>query len=154
VPIWVLSGAIAALAAAPAGAAPAPSATVNVCDSAGSPNSMGVRAQMPGGRAKDQLYATIEPQWWSRRLQQWQPAGAGVELHLGDGDVRSRQGGYTFEYESPQNGHGYAMRAAVGFQWRRDGEVVRSASTITSAGMPGVLESDPAGHSAAICLLR
>ncbi len=150
----LLAGAIAAMAAGSASAAPAPSATVNTCDSAGSPNMMGVRAQMAGRRAKDQLYVTIEPQWWSRRAQDWMPAGPGVEVHLGDGNVRSRQGGYTFQYEPPQNGRGYALRAAVGFQWRRGGDVVRSSSTVTSAGMPGMLGSDPPGHSAAVCMLR
>ena len=154
VPVWVLVGAISAVTAVEASAAPAPSATVNVCNSAGSPRTMGVRAQMPGRRAKDQLYVTIEPQWFSRRTQQWLPAGPGVEVHLGDGNVRSRQGGYTFEYEPPQNGRGHALRAAVGFQWRRGGDVVRSSSTVTSGGMAGALESDPPGYSAAVCLLR
>jgi hypothetical protein len=154
IPAALLVGAIAALSAAPAVAASEPSATINVCDSPGAPNMVGVRAQMPGGRKRDQMYVTIQPEWFSRARQQWLPAGGSVELYLGKGAVRSRQGGYTFEYDQPAPGRGYPMRGTVGFQWRRGGDVVRSATAVTSDGMPGVLEGMPSGLSAGICGLR
>lgn len=153
----LLAAVAGALAAAPvADAAPAPSATINVCDSPGSPNTLGVRAQMPGSRRGDELSVTIKPEWWSRQRRQWlaTEGNLAVEVPLGGGEVRSSQSGYSFQFSPPESGRRYALRAEVVFQWRRGGRVVRSASAVTGAGMADVRESDPAGFSAATCILR
>jgi hypothetical protein len=47
----------------------------------------------------------------------------------------------------------YLMRGVVSFEWRDDGEVVRSARKRTAAGHPATKGSDPAGYSAATCTI-
>src|SRR5690606_34941670 len=70
-----LAVALAALALAPTGAdaaAPKPWATVNVCDTAKHPNTIGVRASMPGAeRKRVRMYMRFRVQWRDRTDGRW-----------------------------------------------------------------------------------
>jgi hypothetical protein len=147
--------------AAPAGAAgpgPGPQwATVNVCDSAGQPNAMGVRASLPGDGSHGQMSVRFTAQWFDNSQQAWLPVeGAATSPWLNAGSARSRarQAGWTFDFNAPAPGGSYLLRAVAELQWRSGATVVRSTSLVTSAGMAAVMAGDPAGTSLASCTIR
>jgi hypothetical protein len=156
-------------------------ATVNICDTAKAPNSMGVRASMPGNDTRMRMYMRFHAEYWSRSLQDWAPvAGTGVSdwVFAGSADYAHRQAGWTFEFAPPPAGVTFTMRAVVEFQWRRTdrqvarlrrwkrrlkfdmkgpsaspSRVARAVTRTTETGIAGVDGGDPAGTSKAMCLI-
>ena len=153
---------LAAVAAAAPGAAAAPRskllwATVNVCDTAGHPDGVGIRGSMPGtGVASDRLFMRFRLQFRGRRGG-WRaigPAGDSGWVDAGSGRARARQAGRTFTVTPPARGRAFVLRGVVVFQWRRGGQILHRARTLTRAGHPGTAGADPAGASAATCTIR
>jgi hypothetical protein len=143
-------------------------ATVNVCDTAGAPNAMGVRAGMPGNTSRQRVFMRFRAEYWSPTTKAWAPvADQGVSPWVSAGAARHqrRQVGWTFEFGPPPAGVSYTIRANVEFEWRRPrrsraleregsrSRVVRSISRVTETGIRGVDGGDPAGTSKAMCLI-
>ncbi len=152
-------------------------ATVNICDTAKSPNALGVRTSVPGNGSDERIWARYAAQWWSGADQEWKTVGgSGVTdwVHLGDADMTSRQAGWTFRFVQPPAGTTYVMRGVVELQWRDEVSVarksrkargrrkvrraqrvavVRERTLLTKTGMKGVHGGDPAGLSKAMCLI-
>ena len=110
--------AICFLAAAPAGADARTVkdlwATVNVCDTAKSPNEMGVRARMPGDGSRRRMYMRFSAQY--RSGSSWkQVAGRGVSpwLYAGSSLFSAEELGFTFSFDPPKAGTSYLMRGRV-----------------------------------------
>jgi len=99
-------------------------ATVNICDTATSPDSMGVRAGMPGKASGQRMFMRFRAEYWSRA---------------------SRTG--------PPEGVTFTMRGTVLFEWRKRGRTLRSVSRTTETGIRGVDGGYPAGTSKAMCLI-
>jgi hypothetical protein len=96
-------------------------ATVNICDTAGSPNALGVRTSVPGNGTNERIFARYTAQWWSAEEQEWLTVGgSGITdwIHLGDAAMTSRQAGWTFRFVQPPAGTTYVMRGVVELQWR------------------------------------
>jgi len=149
--------AICFLAAAPAGADARTVkdlwATVNVCDTAKSPNEMGVRARMPGDGSRRRMYMRFTAQF--RTAGGWKVVpGRGRSKWLLAGSARYayKEFGYTFGFDPPPAGTGYVMRGLVQFEWRKTahGRVERRSQRYTERGHP-TAESQPKGFSAAMC---
>jgi hypothetical protein len=163
--VRIASTALAVLAAV-AVAAPAPPAaarskllwaTVNVCDTAGHPDGIGIRGAMPGtGDAADRLFMRFRVQFRGRggRWRALGPAGDSGWVDAGSGRARARQAGRTFTVTPPARGGAFLLRGVVAFQWRRGGRVVRRARTRTRGGHPGTAGADPPSASAATCTVR
>ena len=158
-------------------------ATVNICDTAGAPNALGVRTSVPGNGSGERIFSRYTAQWWSSAKQEWLTvggSGATDWIFLGDADVSSRQAGWTFRFVQPPAGTTYVMRGVVELQWRqlvqvarksrrarraRKGHrnrtarraqrvaVVRERTLLTKTGMKHVQGGDPAGLSKAMCLI-
>ena len=157
-------------------------ATVNVCDTAKSPNALGVRTSVPGNGSNQRIFARYTAQWWSGAKQEWLTvAGSGVTdwVALGSADMASRQAGWTFRFVQPPAGTTYVMRGVVELQWRdptratrraqrlrtrradrtrrarrsQRAAVVRERTLLTKTGMKHVQGGDPAGLSKAMCLI-
>jgi hypothetical protein len=161
-------GAIAALLAAlaPTGAAARsePSiyqnkrlwATVNVCDTVGHPDSIGIRGSMPGSgdRAED-MFMRFQVQYYTAQDALWHNLGEGADsgfVEVGSARYRTRQSGRTFTITPPRPGSpAYLLRGVVTFEWRKDGEVTRRARKRTTSAHPDTKGSDPRGFSAATC---
>ena len=124
--------------AAPRPPAPRPFwATVNVCDTAKSPNALGVRTSVPGNGSNERIFARYTAQWWSGAEQKWLTvAGSGVTdwIKLGGADMSSRQAGWTFRFVQPPAGTTYVMRGVVELQWR-----YKKARRFDTARRPGTL---------------
>src|ERR671930_380795 len=110
-------------------------ATVNVCDTAAKPNTLGVRGSMPGLKRKATLrmrfrvqYLAPDGRWLIVRRNAdslWQTVGVRA-----GGRVES---GWSFTFAPPKSGD-VVLRGVVYFQWRRFGKVVRRARRITEDG--------------------
>jgi hypothetical protein len=115
-------------------------ATVNICDTAKSPNALGVRASVPGNGTHQRIFARYTAQWWSAAEQEWLTvAGSGVTgwVPLGTADMLSRQAGWTFRFVQPPAGTTYVMRGVVELQWR--GKSARKGRRFDMTRRPGTL---------------
>jgi hypothetical protein len=136
----------------------APWATVNVCDTVGHPDGVGVRGSMPGtGDPGEAMFMRLRLQYYRRADGVWRGlrgADTGF-LALGRADVAARQAGRTFTITPPGRGQpAFLLRGVVSFQWRRDGVVVARARRVTAGGHPGTAGADPAGFSTGTCAVR
>lgn len=131
----------------------APWATVNVCDTAARPDTIGVRGWMPALRRRTAMfmrfgvqYVDQQGRWRTVRTGSadsgWVRAGAGR---------RAVDSGWSFRFQPPRGGGRFRLRGRVVFEWRRGGRVIRRARARTAAGHPGTEGADPAGYSAAEC---
>ena len=132
-----------------------PWATVNVCDTRDFPNTIGIRASMPGSRSgREERYMRFVVQYYSRADKRWYrvaAAGDSGYLSIGAGR-RTRQFGRSFRIE-PMRGRSVLLRGRVFFQWRVRGEVVRRASARTRKGHRSNAGDDPRGYSASTCTI-
>ena len=132
-------------------------ATVNICDTAQSPDTIGVRASMPGsGKKGERMYMRFRVQFFSKVDNKWHNFLAkGTDsgfVAVGSARYRARQSGWTFPF-TLEPGQEYELRGAVSFQWRRGDKVVRRAAKRTSEGHRTAV-AEPKGYSAATCVIK
>lgn len=132
-----------------------PWATVNVCDTAGAPDTIGIRAAMPGSRSgHEERHMRFVVQYFSRADDRWYRVASGGDsgyLSIGKGR-RVRQFGRSFRIAAVA-GQPVLLRGRVFFQWRVKGQVVRRASELTRKGHRSNTGDDPAGYSASTCTI-
>jgi hypothetical protein len=131
-------------------------ATINVCRPADQPHTLGVRGSMPGdGRAGDKMFMSFRVQYIDPVKKRWVNLSIDAKAPFGAvGDGRkSRQSGTSFTITPVAGRPAFTMRGVVRFEWRRAGTVLLSLSRATSAGRQSVEGADPAGFSAATCLI-
>ena len=137
-------------------------ATVNVCDTAKSPDDMGVRARMPGDGTRERMYMRFTAQY--RSGKEWKIVsghGRSAWLYAGSALFENQELGYTFSFDSPGAGKSFLMRGLVQFQWRDRRRhlgrlrtvVVRRSHAYTEGGHP-TKRAEPPGFSAATCRIR
>jgi hypothetical protein len=136
-----------------------PWATVNVCDTIGHPDGIGIRGSMPGtGERADELFMRVQVQYLRRGDSTWRGLGRGADsgfVDVGNGAARARQAGRTFTVSPPTAREpAFQLRGLVTFEWRRSGVVQRRARRATTAGHGDVVGADPPGFSAATCSIR
>lgn len=155
-----------ALAATSAAAAPAAGqgiesrhlwATINICDTLRHPDTIGIRASMPGSSfgKREEMFMRFKVQYFSRRDQLWHnisKGGSSEFRSVGPANVKARQAGVSFRF-TPATGTVFLLRGKVNFQWRRNGKVMRSASRLTTAGHRSTAGSDPEGYSSDTCVI-
>lgn len=164
-PLRATLGAIALLlAVAPAGAAARQAdpilhdkrlwATVNVCDTVGHPDSIGIRGSMPGdGDRTEVMFMRFQVQLYDSGDARWHGLGGADSGFVEVGSARrARQSGNTFTITPPRPGSApYLLRGLVTFEWREGDVVVRRARRSTSDSHPNAAGGDPAGFSSATC---
>jgi hypothetical protein len=166
-PPLLLAGLLVTVASAPAEAATRYMwATINVCDTAASPNSMGVRASMPGNGTSQRMYMRFHATWFSRSRQVWfhvEGDGTSPWIYAGSARHRAHQAGYSFQFGQPTPGSTFVVRGVVEMQWRarvprRRGraarwQVVERKRATTRGGIPNVGAGDPPGRSDGLCVI-
>ncbi len=153
---------VAAVAVAPAGAAkPQAWATVNICDTPGHPNQMGVRANMPGNGKRQKMYMRFRAQFFSADGKWEDVKGPGLSrwIYAGSARLANRQAGYTFSFSPPSRSTRFVLRGLVAFEYRekKKGErerVVRRFRKNTKGGYPLARGGDPPGYSNGVCEIR
>ena len=132
-------------------------ATVNICDTGQSPDTIGIRASMPGSAKKgERMFMRFRVQFRSLVDGKWHNfTSAGTDsgfVPVGSAKYKARQSGWTFPF-TLEPGQQYELRGVVNFEWRRGTKVVRRATKRTTKGHRTAL-SQPRGYSAATCLIR
>jgi hypothetical protein len=130
----VLATLAVGVAGAPAQFVPRPWATINACDPASSPGSVGVRVSVPNRRNAAQ-WVRVRIQFFDGTRGAWRivrSGGDGGFAKLSDGGGRVF-GGTTFTFTPPQEGNQLKLRGLVDVEWRRGRRVV-SAVQITTHG--------------------
>jgi hypothetical protein len=131
-------------------------ATIDVCNPADQPNTLGIRGSMPGdGRAKDRMFMSFRIQYLDTAKKRW--VNLAIDAHapfVAVGSARAaRQDGTSFQITPVAGRPAFMMRGVVQFQWRRAGSVLLVVSRATSAGRRPLAGADPPGFSAASCLI-
>lgn len=113
---------------------PNPWATINACDPADDPGSVGVRVSVPNRRDAAQ-WVRIRIQFFDGTLGSWRVVRSGGDAgftKLSDGGGRVF-GGTTFTFTPPAAGRQVKLRGLVDVQWRSGRRVV-SRTQITTHG--------------------
>jgi hypothetical protein len=131
-------------------------ATVNVCDTVGHPDSIGIRGSMPGdGDKAETMFMRFQVQYFKPADAMWHNLGSDADsgfVELGSARARARQYGFTFTITPPRAGAApYLLRGSATFDWRENGVVVRHLRKRTAAGHPNTAGADPIGFTAATC---
>ena len=131
-------------------------ATVNVCDTADAPNTVGIRASMPGSRTGAEVrWMRFVVEYHSEAGERWRRVGAGGDsgwLRVGRGRG-PRQFGRSFRIEP--TAEPVLLRGRVYFQWRTEGgDVLQRATARTRRGHRSDAGADPPGYSASTCTIR
>jgi len=130
-------------------------ATVNVCDTADAPNTIGIRASMPGSRSGAEVrWMRFVVEYHSQADERWHRLDGGDSgfLRVGKGR-RPKQFGRSLRI-APTADAPVLLRGRVYFQWRTEGgEVLQSESARTRRGHRSNAGADPPGYSAATCTI-
>jgi hypothetical protein len=130
-------------------------ATIDVCNPADQPDTVGIRGSMPGdGHAHDKMYMSFRLQYMNAS-RQWVNLASGASsgfVAVGSG-ASARQGGTSFELKPAAGKPAVTLRGVVDFQWRRDKTVEVSGAEPTVAGHKSLAGADPANFSAATCVI-
>ncbi len=132
-------------------------ATVDVCNPSDQPNTVGVRGAMPGdGHAKDAMRMRFQLQYLEEaKTNTWIDLAHGGDsgfIAVGTGKA-PRQGGTSFQLMPATGKPAYTIRGLVTFQWRRGARILHEVTRTTSAAHKSVADADPAGYSAAQCMI-
>src|SRR5262249_47040408 len=83
-------------------------ATVNVCDTGGHPDSIGIRGSMPGsGNRAESMFMRFQVQYYTAADKTWHNLGPDADsgfVAVGSGKYRTRQSGQTFTITPPRPG--------------------------------------------------
>lgn len=131
-------------------------ATVDVCNTAAHPDTIGIRGSMPGtGDRRETMYMSflVEYRSASGGWQSFRSGGHSAYVALGDATPATRQAGQNFEL-APKFSTTQKLRGVVLFQWRLNGRVIASTVRATSAGHTAAAGADPPGFSDAFCTIQ
>ncbi|HVF79192.1 MAG TPA: hypothetical protein VNA28_12920 [Solirubrobacteraceae bacterium] len=130
-------------------------ATVNVCDTPNLPDTIGIRASMPGSRSGAEVR-------WMRFVVEYHSQSDGRWYRLAGGDSgfkrvgrgrAPRQFGRSLRIERTSS-EPVLLRGRVYFEWRTvGGEVLQRESARTRKGRRSNAGADPPGYSAATCTI-
>jgi hypothetical protein len=130
-------------------------ATIDVCDPANEPNTVGIRGSMPGdGRANQKMYMSFRLQYMNAH-KQWLDVASGASssfVAVGSG-ASARQGGTTFDLKPVRGQPPVTLRGVVDFEWRHGKTMVLSATRTSTVGHKSLAGADPANYSAATCVI-
>ncbi|MFL5846163.1 MAG: hypothetical protein ACJ762_15860 [Solirubrobacteraceae bacterium] len=131
-------------------------ATINVCDTLKNPDTIGIRASMPGSpHPTERMFMRFRVQYFRSSDQLWHNIAKGGDsgyLDVGPAKYKARQAGRLFVFAPPAGGS-FQLRGKVSFQWRRANKVVRSAALLTTAGHRSTAGTDPPGYSSDTCVI-
>jgi hypothetical protein len=129
-------------------------ATVDLCNTAAHPDTIGIRGSMPGdGRARDRMYIRFLVQSLDESTHTWSNVGRSADsgfVLVGSGAL-TRQAGRSFEFKPTATT--FTLRGMVEFQWHHAGRTVRSVMLASTAEHKSLAGAEPKGFSAATCAL-
>ncbi len=152
---FVISAAMILALLAPAAASakdpPDQWATVNLCDTVKRPDTIGIRASMPGVPKGARLLMRFRAQFKTGTA--WQDvkgANSGWQ-RVGSAHGTAVESGWSFAFAHPASAT--TLRGMVQLRWRRDDGTLRQVELATEAGHRSSAGADPADYSAGTCTL-
>ncbi|HEX4467816.1 MAG TPA: hypothetical protein VH025_11565 [Solirubrobacteraceae bacterium] len=131
-------------------------ATIDVCNPADQPDTVGIRGSMPADhQAHDAMYMRFRLQYLNMTTKAWTDLSKGAAsqyANVGTG-ADPRQAGRSFQLSPVAGQPAFTLRGVVSFQWRHGSAVLAQISRPTSAGRDSLAGADPAGFSSASCLI-
>jgi hypothetical protein len=128
-------------------------ATIDVCNTAKQPDTVGVRGSMPGdGHARDELMMSFRLEYLNA-VNQWvelEGAASSAFIDVGDG-AATRQGGTSFTLKPHAGKSTFKLRGVVLFKWMHGKTIVETARKPTTALHEATEGAEPKGFSAAEC---
>jgi hypothetical protein len=129
-----------------------PWATVNVCDTAKQPDTIGIRASMPGTPKGVRLSMRFRVQYKVDQNTWADVADADSGWRaLGVAKGVPAESGWSFSFTKPAKP--VTLRGVVRFRWRKGDQLPRTAEVATEAGHRSSAGADPVGYSAATCAI-
>jgi hypothetical protein len=131
-------------------------ATIDVCNGPHQANTVGIRGSMPGdGQAHDKMFMSFRLQYMNSTTNTWVNlvSGATPSFEAVGAAGSARQDGASFQLVPVAGKPAATLRGVVDFQWRRGSKVLESATRATSAGHKSLAGAEPAGYTAATCLI-
>lgn len=130
-------------------------ATVDVCNPADQPDTVGVRGSMPGdGHPKDTMYMSFQLQYLEAKSDTWIDLHDGNSSYIAIGSAKSaRQGGWSVQLKPVSGQPAYTIRGVVTFQWRHGSHVTHETTRTTQTGHKSLADADPPDYSAAQCTI-
>ena len=131
-------------------------ATIDVCAPIDQPDTVGVRGSMPGdAHSKDAMFMRFRLQYLNSATKHWVDLANGADSgFVAVGAAKSaRQAGFTFQLTPVAGKPAFMLRGVVSFEWRRGSTVAYAVSRPTTASHKSLSGADPAGFSAAACLI-
>lgn len=131
-------------------------ATIDVCNPADQPDTIGVRGSMPGDKQPhDRMYMSFRLQFLDSTTKKWLDLISGATpafVAVGPGGS-VRQDGRSFQLVPKAGKPAFTLRGVVEYEWRRGKRILQSVSRPTTAGHMSLAGADPAGFSSASCLI-
>lgn len=143
---------VLAPAAASAREEPEAWATVNVCDTAKQPDAIGIRASMPGTPRGARVSMRFRVQYRAADGS-WDNVEGADSGWRNVGTARGAPVEYGWSFTFAKRSTPVTLRGVVKLRWRRGNTLPREQEVVTEAGHPSKAGSDPAGYSAATCVL-
>jgi len=131
-------------------------ATIDVCNTPGHPDTIGIRGSMPGtGDAQQTMYMQFVVEYRSPTGRWHYLPGGGVSgfVAVGSGSSRARQAGQDFAIRRSTT-QAYTLRGVVVFEWRLKGRTIAQDVRATRSGHSAAAGADPSGYSAATCTIH
>jgi hypothetical protein len=127
-------------------------ATVNVCDTAKQPDTIGIRASMAGTPKGVRLSMRFRVQYQAAdgTWADVENADSGWRV-LGTAKGTGADSGWSFSFTRPSKA--VTLRGVVRFRWRKGDALPRTAEVVTEGGRRSSAGADPASYSAANCEL-
>jgi hypothetical protein len=132
-------------------------ATVNVCDTKRSPDTIGIRARMPGNGTRQRMWMRFRTQFYSTRDYAWRYVDGGTSrwLELGSALFLFKETGYSFEIQpAPKPGQSFLLRGVVQYQWKTKKGKTRRRTRKYTAGGHRTRGAEPRGFSRARCRIE
>ena len=129
-------------------------ATVNTCDTAAHPDTIGIRGSMPALKHRSRLWMRFRVEFLSRTDNHWHLIRQGADSGWQPVGKKRRlvvESGWYITIPPPKSGGAWRLRGLVRFKWTRHGHRVYKTHRRTTAGHVSSAGSDPPGYSAAVC---
>ncbi len=129
-------------------------ATVDVCSPSDQPDTVGVRGSMPGdGHAGDKMFMSFRLQYLNASNQWVDLSNTAPSFGAVGGGAAAREGGSSFQLVPVAGKPATELRGVVEFQWRRGKKALLTIGRPSTGAHMSVTGADPAGYSAATCLI-
>ena len=127
-------------------------ATVNVCDTAKQPDAIGLRASMPGTPRGARLSMRFQVEYRTTDGR-WDDVADADSGWRAVGTAKGAPVEYGWSFTFAKRSTPVTLRGVVKFRWRQGDRLPRQQEAATEAGHASKAGADPAGYSAATCVL-